>query len=423
MDLTDVTQRIFRRHWALILLLALIGAAAPLLLMQVQGPNYVATARFVIGDDGQAKSDATSQADTALGLATSPVVLEKVLKQTKVHEDPVIVATEVTVTPVGTSGVLDLAVTDSSARAAAAIANGLVVEVVAERQATLRGGTQALLVQSNAQIQQVNARIAVIESASHGYLTPGDSAALAMRLTDALAIRGNLLNQRQQLSQQLASSPGAKVIDDSMSNGVTDTSTLPAKIAVGALLGLILGIAIAATREATRPTYDPGALGRHFDAPLLGRLTRAPTEHTTLDDPLLASYVRIASEEAGVPSVQLVPVGRRKIDVSGLARSLREGGRDAVPLVLPRKRQVEPGSGWLTRHDAGIIVIAPKVVRSRFLAALDRHLQVTNQRVIGVITYSGRRDARPRVEMETTEIPEQQTATPQQAAPSVATVS
>lgn len=423
MDLTDVTQRIFRRHWALILLLAILGAFAPILLLQEQGPSYVASVRFVIGDDGLTKSAGTTLADTALGLATSSVVLNKVIKDTKVHADPAVVLTEVAVTPVGTSGVLDLSVTDPNAKTAAVIAKGLVAAVVRERGDALRGGTQALLASSITQISEVDGRIAAIEAASHGYLAPGDSAGLALRHADALAVRNSLIQQRQALQQQLLVSSGPAIIDNSVSAGVADTSTMPAKIAVGALLGLILGVAFAAAREATRPVYNPAALARHLDAPLLGRVKGTPTEDTTLDDPLLASYVGIAAQEAGVRSVQLIPVGRRKVDVSGLARSLREGGRDVVPLVLPRKGRSEPGHNRLIRHDAGIVVVAPKAVSSTFLAALERHLQVTKQRVIGVITYHGWSRPAPREDV-TIEAQEQPAPIPQQqAAPSVATVS
>ena len=423
MDLHDVGQRIFRRHWALILLLTLVGAAAPLLLVQDLGPSYVATARFVIGDDGLVKTDGTSLADTALGLATSSVVIDKVLKDAKLHEDPALVATEVTVAPVGTSGVLDLSVTDADAKAAAAIARGLVLTVVQERQAALQGANQALILQTTQQIAAVNQRIAAIENASHGYLTPGDSAGLALRHADALAIRNGLMNQKQQLLTQIANTQGANVIDDSVSSGVTDTSTLPAKVAVGALLGLVLGIAIAATREAMRPTYNASALSRHLDAPLLGRVQGTPTEHSTVTDPLLASYVGIAADRAGVDSVQLVPVGRRKVDVSGLARSLRKGGRDVVPLVLSGDGgSLDSGPNGFTAQHAGIVVVAPKVVTSTFLAALERHLQVTKQRVIGVITYSGRATPAPR-QLENVDIPEQQAARPSQTAPAAATVS
>lgn len=344
MDLTDVTHRIFRRHWVLIILLALIGAAAPLLLLQVKGPTYVATARFVIGDAGLIKTDGTSLADTALGLATSSGTLEPVLKGADVHEGLATVIPEVTVTPVGTSGVLDLAVSDANARDAAAIAKGLVDSVVQQRQAVLQAPMAALLAQTKTQIGAIQARIAGIENASHGYLTPGDQAGLTLRHNDALAIRNNLLQTQQQLQQQLATTTGARVIDDSVSSGVADNSTLPAKIAIGALLGLILGIAIAATREARRPTYNAAGLARHLDAPLLGALKGAPAAHSTLHDPLLASYIGIAADKAGVRSVQLVPVGRKKVDMSGVARSLREDGRDVVPLVLPQNGQSDPDS-------------------------------------------------------------------------------
>ena len=354
MELTDVAQRIFKRHWALILILGILGALAPLVLQQIKGPTYIGTARFVIGTDPRTGTtqDSTSLSDTALGLATNPALMATVMKQTHVQRDPLLLAPNITVTPVGTSGVLDLAVTDSDARASAALANGLATEIVKERTATLLGNTQQLINQTDVQIRLVNARIAAIENASHGYMTPGDAAALALRHADALAVRASLSTQREQLSQLLVTTPAPQLLNASEKTGIEDTSTLLPEIAVGALLGLIVGIAVAATREATHPTYGREALARRFGVPVLGRLSHAPSAGMQLADPWLANYVKVAAEEAGVRAVQVVAAGRRPVDVTGLARNLSGSGIDVSALVLPgrQRRRCHAGGGAASRR-------------------------------------------------------------------------
>lgn len=390
MELTDVAQRIFKRHWALILILGILGALAPLVLLQIQGPTYIGTARFVIGSDPRTTQTSTSDSDTALGLATNPALMATVMKETHIQRDPLLLAPNITVTPVGTSGVLDLAVNDSDARASAALANGLATEIVKERTATLLGNTQQLINQTDVQIGIVNARIAAIENASHGYMTPGDSAAVALRHADALAVRASLTTQRQQLSQLLVTTPAPQLLNASAKTGIEDTSTLIPEIAVGALLGLIVGIAVAATREASHPTYGREALARRFDVPVLGRLSHAPSAGMKLADPWLAHYVKVAAEEAGVRSVQLVAAGHRPVDVTGLARNLSESGVDVTALVLPGRRGVHAMPTAVRHLDAGIVVVTPELIKSKYLLPIDRHLQVTHQPVLGIITFHGR---------------------------------
>jgi hypothetical protein len=166
---------------------------------------------------------------------------------------------------------------------------------------------------------------------------------------------------------------------------------------VGGLLGLVVGVSLAALLEALRPTLDRATLPRHLGAPLLGSVRWPSRQAPVVKDPWLADYVTVAAEKAGVQSVQLVPVGRRPVDVYGLARSLngREGahadGVSVDALVLPGGAQEDGVLPDLPRRtDAGIVVVAPEVVTGRDLSRLERHVQVTGQPVIGVITYRGR---------------------------------
>ena len=214
---------------------------------------------------------------------------------------------------------------------------------------------------------------------------------IRLRHDQAVAQLSRAQSQRQQLAQDLAKVVRPEVIDASATSGTLVPSGLLPRLVVGTLLGLIVGVALAATLEAWRPTYSPAALARHLGVPLLGRLRRLPHGHATLPDPWLASYVSLAAEGAGVHSFELVPVGPQ-VDTTGLANSLAvegEGKQDIVPLALDAPHHSRLPAA-MTGPGTGIVVVAPRKVRSTWLSTLERHAHLTRQPVIGVITYRGK---------------------------------
>jgi hypothetical protein len=80
------------------------------------------------------------------------------------------------------------------------------------------------------------------------------------------------------------------------------------------------------------------------------------------------------------------------VDVTGLAESLAaegDGGREIVPVALDRPHDYRlPARSY--QPDAGIIVVAPRKVKTAWLANLERHARLTRQPVIGVISYRGK---------------------------------
>lgn len=394
MDLYEAAQRIFRRHWVLILVFVLIGLAVPLAINKLQGTDYVGTARVDLGVDSRSGTDSTALADGALGLATSPEVLGTAIKQAKVSRDvqDMILNQDVAVTPVGTSGVLDISVTDSDAKAAAGMANALAAEIVQIREQNSYAAMQQLMSQLRQQSAALTQQIAsVVDQAKRSvFAIPG----LQQQQADLTAQRASVDQQIQSLAQTLATAQHPRVIDNSQKVGVPAQSNLAALVALGGLLGLFVGVAVAATREAMRPTLDRNALARHLGVPLLGRLPRG-RKGTTALDPWLASYVGAAADAAEVRAVQLVPVGKHPADVTGLAHALDESvdGVHVTALQLPgrrRGRNAQATQPQAERLDAGIVVVAPEVMKSKYLAGLEQHLLVTRRPLIGVISYRRR---------------------------------
>jgi hypothetical protein len=287
------------------------------------------------------------------------------------------------------------------------VVNALAATVVKVRNDAEFGGTETLLAQVQQQYAAVTRQVGAVqgqierESQVPAFTTTqvqDRSAALstlAIEHSTLLAQESTLDRQRQQLIQDLASATRPDVIDDSSKAGIPVQNSLSTRMAIGGVLGLLLGVALAAVREALRPTLYMPALARRVGAPLLGVLPRTPRTAAELEDQWLPQYVTVAAEAAGVRTVQLVSVGRRKVDVTGLSRCLDgRNGLRVVPLALPGDSPdgVPPAT---VSSDAGIVVVASKVVKGRALKRLEQHLSVTRQPVLGVIGVRRRRSGRP----------------------------
>ena len=394
MDLNEAVQRILRRHWFLLVLMTAIGVSVPAALIRMEDPSYLATARIVIGaadtNDGQ---QATALADTALALATSQEVVARALEQAGVQANPATVVEQVQVEPVGTSGVLEFSVVDPDARMSAAIVNAVATEIVRMRDEAIVAPTREVLAQTDAQIAALNTRIGEIEraadSAVAGY---GSVEALALQHAQAMEQQSALENQRQALLEALTAAVRPRVVDTSATAGVLVPAALTTRLAVGGLLGLVLGVALAATWESLRPTLRGAAIARYLGAPLLARLRRARRKGTGTSDPWLANYLTLAADAAGVTTVELIPVGRR-LDVSALAQDLddREGGPKVVSVVLDHKGPPDSIDPLPAGERAGIVAVTPDVVKgTAAFADLERHAELAHRPIIGVITYRGR---------------------------------
>jgi hypothetical protein len=417
-DLNEAAQRILRRHWALILLLTVVGLSVPVGLLRMQEPSFEATARIVIGAvDTKSGQEATALADTALALATSPDVLERTVADAHVVRDPALLVEQVQVEPIGTSGVLELSVTDRSSLVSAKIVNSLAEEVVRLRDDAVFAATRAEIATIDGRLAAVTQRLTEIESSASATVARlGTVDALALQHAQAMEERAGLEAQRQQLVQVLTTAVPPRVIDASSTAGTLVQVGRATRLAVGGVLGMLLGVALAAARESLRPTLSGAAIARHLGAPLLARLPQPPRGDRGVSDPWLANYLTLAADATGVTSVQLVPVGP-DLDITRLSRDLsRDGGPRVTPLHLaPEGPDDEPLSHPQTRLVGGIVAVTPDVVKgTAVFADLERHAELSRRPIIGVITYRGRlgfRRSRTRAAVRTVEVDAPATAT------------
>lgn len=431
MELTEAAQRILRHHLPVIVLLFMAGLLTPVLLHAGQERSYVATSRVTIdGLDAKDADESSALADTALGIVTSPGQVRAALESAGVTRNARDVAeNKVQIQPVGTSGVLELSVTDRDAEAAASMSTALAQGLVTLRSQSLNGESQRLLVEVGQRIEALNQEIRDIEEAS----ASPDAAIETLRLrhTTALNNRSELQKQRQGLEYTLASTPKPLLIDAATTPTDPKSTGMVAQMIVGGLFGLALGLAIAALLEALHPTItSPDALSRTLGAPILSVLARPPQNAGVLADRWLPHYLSLAARDAGVQVARLVAVGP-SVDLPRLARWLRDGadaflevevaepqgpgqrlarwmrqggrlspGVAVVELQSPgRTTQPAAPLDWESRgvpalRDTqaltGIVVVSPCVLRRDELTALEHHLAITHWPVLGIVAYRKR---------------------------------
>ena len=146
MALKEVARRVLLGHWVVILVLVLASAGAVTAYNLTQSPTYTASTRLVIDAPAPTSvGEATSIADAAKAIVTSPSHVIAALKTAGVVRDPVVVVRNITLAPMGTSGVLQLSVQDASAVAAANIANALADDLIQTRLAVSAASQRAAL--------------------------------------------------------------------------------------------------------------------------------------------------------------------------------------------------------------------------------------------------------------------------------------
>lgn len=417
MELEEAFRRIVGQHLRLIVGLAVIGFAIAAFIHLGAGTSYTATARLVLDtQDPKSRTEAGAIADTGQAIATSPAQVRAALSRINVHSNPLDVAkNDVTVRPLGTSGVLELSVRDRNAQAAAAIANSLAAQVIHARLGVSSGKLQQALASIETQLNNLGGKISSLDAQIAVLSAEGAPTARSRR--DAFAGQRSLLSQqRVALEAERASLLSSDVLRAQPS--IISAATAPRHanasgwlpdLMLGTILGLILGIGIAGLLEMIRPTLvGREVLAREFDAPVIGTLNGDPGSPTMVDSMWLSERIRLASEAAGVHDVRLVGAGP-PADLRSLVASLRNGG--PADAAAARSAQTENGSATpgAVRKEArpgdfgidvfdlrtwspngggtGLVLVSPNALKKNQLEDISRVLVVSRAPVIGLITY------------------------------------
>jgi capsular polysaccharide biosynthesis protein len=419
MELRELGNRLFRLHAKLILACLVIGLLAGLTMQLGSGSQYQASALFTMGvSDPQSAEVAGVLADTARGIATGPQLVSRAISDAGVDRSEQAVAGAITIQTMGSSEVVKLSVTDRDPRVAVALANALANQVVTTRATLIQNGRTASLralnqqeASTNTQIQELNSRIAALAGLSDP-ASIAQLSALEARVTSLQVLATQIIEQRNNLQSGLG--PQTVVVDKAVSAAGVHGRQLDNAL-LGGLLGLVLGIAVAATREVMRPSLvGSSAVSRAIGAPLLGEMNTPPDSWTLAALPDTGSYVELAADANNVREVRFAALEPRHGRIRARVRML-EG-------PLHRLRFNEPGpmdqpapsahdgaaddhvpSAHAPSQDSGndaprigLVVGVPKVVKAADVDALTNFTWLSGWILLGVITYAAPRTGIPR---------------------------
>jgi uncharacterized protein involved in exopolysaccharide biosynthesis len=414
MDLHDVTRRIFGHYWWLIALLIVAGAGEAAYSRSGE-TTYTATARIVLDTtDPTTRVESSAIQDTVKAIATSPSQVNEALRRARAKRDPLDVAEHhVTVSGLGSSSVVKVSVSDRDKHVAANIANALAARVIATRRQVSSGGVPQEVASLTKRIDTVNAKISSADStidrlsvAVANATTPQLANQLRAQRDAASRRRDFLAQQRSVLESERVSILGAyalrpkpSVISHASVPLHADASGVWPYAVLGALLGLILGVGLAALIETVRPTIVGGdAIARELDVPLLGTLRgRSDGDQPVEELVPVAARVRLAADAAGVHDVALLPV-KADVNVRRLVGSLEAATRTGLDIVASggaphhRSRTRILAADFASaaadeRRTTGLVLVSPRGLRRADLVDIGHLLRVAPLPLLGLIVY------------------------------------
>lgn len=303
-----------------------------------------------------------------------------------------------------------LSVTDRDPRVAVRLANALANGVVSTRAELIQSGKASSVqgldqqeASTQAQIKQVSTRIGELSQQS----SPAAIAqlnALEARLTALQNLAGQIAVQRNTMQSQLG--PETKVIDKAVSAVAIHGRQLDNAL-LGGVLGLVLGIGIAAVREVMRPSLvGPMAVSRAIGAPLLGEMSTSPETWTLASLPDAGSYIELAADAKDVQEVRFAALeprhGRRRATVrmlEGPLQRLRFSWSRSAPSAVTANDDLPAGPGSAAAAIAspgadqngtrppriGLVVAVPRVVKQADMDPLANFIWISDWVLLGVI--------------------------------------
>jgi capsular polysaccharide biosynthesis protein len=389
MTIDEALHRIVRGHWVLILLCIYLPVAAAVTYEARSPLLYEAVGRVQLGSNLAAstvEADATSE--RALGIATSPGVVRRALDKARVTADAGAFAQDhVDVRRVGVSPVIEIAVSDPSPQRAAVMARSITEDVIEFSNAGDRGVESQTLSSLNESIRQLATSRDTLISA---LATASPSTVLKLQ-AEITAIQSTITeNERQRSELALATvSRSSAVLLDQPS---VPTVPLPRKTAqigvLAGLLGLLVGLGLAAAREAVRPTLrSQRAISYVVEAPAIGHIPGRDTGARSFETATgkIADLMALIGAGHGATKALLIPV-RQSDDV--WARMIAEvlGPHDAasthrLPCAVLDGNWVDPGP------SPAAVILSPTKIQASELQPVRELLESLGWPVLGLVTY------------------------------------
>lgn len=401
MDLQEVIRRILFGHWVVITACVVLAAGGIVTYHLFDTPMYTASTRVVLDAPAPTSgTEATAVADAAKAIVTSPTHIIAALRVAGVVRDPVKLTSNITLTPLGTSGVLLLTVTDSNAVASAGIANALANDLIQTRLAVSPAAQKAALnTQIAAVTDQINALDVEITSLKDQLRSlpvdpsnPQTAAVKAQILADRISADDNevstLTQQLIHLQSELAGLGSASdttpsVIDLATVPTKADPSRLPIDLALALIVGSVLGVALAAGMETFRPTLaGSDSLAKALGVPVVGWIPDATGT--------LPTRLKLAAAAADVRALELVGLGDA-LDLPSLARSLRtslgQGQSDGQGLAIYAIDDVPARYRNGQAPASGFVLVANGRIKKGALEAVVDLVSLSGRPLLGIIAH------------------------------------
>jgi capsular polysaccharide biosynthesis protein len=358
-EANEAVRRIFWRHrWLLIAcLIAPVLIVVPLRL--TQPVKYAATANIQAqGTPPQVDTEVSAILSRVSAIATSPAIVQHAINVAGVNRNAVYVARhEVSTTTLSSSAIVALTVTDPNPTVAVRLAKTLSDAVIGGLDGV---GIQSSLAVLSRQWDQLTATRERLISQISAAQSAGNSGRVSTLTNELNAVEAQIsanLSSEQQILSTSGVSQGSAVISVPSSATLTSRHT-PAYAALAALLGLVIGLLIAAIHELARPTVaEPRAAARELGTVLLGDAEITAERLSGVDGDLPArlslaadrSRARTLVLTGPVPTAQLAALARRLGDLPAIGGSpngespLRP--EDSMSLNPPPHVRVQPKDG------------------------------------------------------------------------------
>jgi len=354
MDINEAFRRIVVGHLRLTAVFVVLPVLAVLGLSATAKPGYVASARIQASTTSIASdTEADSVLNRVIGVATSTAIVRQALQAAKIdNRSAEAVTREITVTRLGSSTVMDIAVTDSNGAVATSLASSLATTVVNFLGSQGDQQPQELVDKLTLEQRQLTDQRDRLVAA----LSQGTGAATAANLSPLSSVDAQLTDVGATLRQLLvaiATGSSANVI--SLANPATAVPTnVATDLVLAVLAGLIAGLLFASILEVIRPRVaDARAFAREVGVPVLGSLSSPPSAVHRLGTRLSMRRRRPSRAEVGDDGQARAVVDERTVV------ALRQAAAISSAHSLVLIEDGEPASSIALAHTMTALLRAP----------------------------------------------------------------
>jgi capsular polysaccharide biosynthesis protein len=452
-DTNEAAQRILRAHWKLITVAVVLGLALAFVVTTGKTTGYAGTARVALGTKTpQSEAEAAALESGARGIVTSRARVAAALSSANVRRNAQEVADKnVSLRVLGTSNIVQLSVQDKNPRDARLLTNSLAEELQQTWIGIGLGQSPQVRADLDRRLSALNEQIASLDTQIDAAGIPGrnaDPARTLLARREDLSRQGAALQaERDRVVSDQAINAQASIISSASTPKRSEASGRLQELALGALLGLVVGVGLAALVETVRPTLlGSRRVAQAVGVAQLGTLARPPSGATpdAADVQEVGTRIRLAALAADLEAVELLaapPVDLRHLSAclearsptmtavevedtngqtapapsepladdpeheaagrevlsqpAGRGRSRRRvsgtrvaaKARERTTPVMPEIRVFRGIEGAVSTAAVGMVIVAPSRTTRDALEVLDDVRAITRSRVIGVVTY------------------------------------